>query len=329
MKKIILTAAIAAALTLSCAPAEDEKEETNGNGGSGGNNSGGNSSGGTTETYTLTYSDDDEYFTYLMPLEWDYCEEGGVLKTEKDSYERDQYYSIDNKVMTWGDEFDIQYGGDTLLFKGSSNEIKGTWTRKKGSKATSCRYDEDNYYDPGMYCKYGYDITKAVFTDSKVTITREECPTDYEVDVEDYENGWKSKVVNCNTIEISKGSDKITIKRTKTSEEVSYKGKSCKWSEPTKAQKQSACKKAWNEYQDEDEYYSILRELNYAYNECLNNTLPEEFTGGDDYDFCDIYPELCEGEGSLQGKIAAKAAAKAKIEAKTKAKFKPLLKKKK
>jgi hypothetical protein len=325
--KTILTAGLAAALlTLSCAPAEDEDVDDNNssnNGGSSGSNSG---SGG--ETYNLI-EQEDEFFSYFVPYEYDYCEEGGVLKTVKDSSERTQYYSIDNKVMTWGDEYDYMYG-DTLIFKGSSNELKGTWTRTR-NKDASCHYEAGGY-EPGMVCKYDYDITKAVFTDSKVTITRDECITDRYIE-EDRGNGWQDRVVNCSTVEIYKGSDKVTLKITKTTNEMSYNGKPpCKLTDPTKAQKQTACKNAWDEYKDNDEYgyqygyYTNLEALEEPYYECLVDMLPEDLLDDGDYpppyDICDYYPDYCE-----EGKIAAKSVAKAKA-AKI-ANFKPLLKKKK
>ncbi len=336
--KIILVASIAAALTLSCSILNDEskddssssnnsgkKSSSSKDGPSGGDssdsNNGNNSgSGGATETYTLT-EQDEERFSYFVPYEYSRCEESG-LETTKDSIEMSLEYSIDNNIMTWGDESNM-WGEliDTLIFKGSSNELKGTWTRTR-NKATSC-YLEEYGYEPGMVCKRNYDITKVVFTDSKITFTRDECLTDTRIEL-DYGNGWKDKVVNCNTIEITKGSDKITKKITKTGEETSYKGQSCKFSEPTKAQKQTACKKAVNEYPGEDEYgypnygyayYDLLDKLYESYYDCLADILPEDFL---ENDYCDYNPDDsdCWGE---EGSLKAKA--------KT-SKIKPLLKKK-
>jgi len=332
--KFILAASIAATLTLSCTDGggDDGGGSSSSGGGDepGGSSSGGNEPSGTTETYSLLDVDSD-YFTYREVTKEEYCAYGGVLETENYPNENTVNYSIDNKILTWQN----YWYDDTLQFKGTSNELIGPWTRTKDKNA-SCGLVDDYYeycadgywdddyedyicieYDTESYsyysCKEGYDITKAVFTDATVAITRNYCPTDYEIDGDDYGNGWRSRVVDCNTMEIYKGSDKITLKETRTSEETSYRGKSCKRSEPSEAQKKAACRKAWNEYEDVDSYWEILREQDYVYYECLDGlNLPPELLGeGDDY----------------YGKVAAKPAAKAK--AKAKAKFTTLLKKKK
>ncbi|GBU26220.1 hypothetical protein R83H12_02914 [Fibrobacteria bacterium R8-3-H12] len=319
MNKIILMAAIAAALTLSCNLPKDEEDdgETNGgvDGSSGSNNKGSSSSkgGGTTETHDLVDLDDD-YFSYLVKGTNDQCEEGGVLESIEWSYENTVYYSIDNNILTLKDNYSDE---DTLLFKGTSNDLIGTWTRTK-DKAASCKektqrwcreydyetnqcldYEEETYYS----CKENYDITKAVIAETTVQVTRDECRTDEIVNGSSFEGtDWKEKAIDCNTVEIYKGSEKITWRETRTSEEISYKGKSCKYS-PSKSQKEAACREAWNKYHQteeywEDYYWDILYE---DYSDCLKRILPAEFF--DDY-----------------GKVAAKPAANAKA----KAKFSPL-----
>jgi len=351
--KTILTASLAAALlTLSCAPPADDEGDIDGDGGSS-SGGGGGKGNSTTGTYTLI-DQDDEYFSYLEPYES--CEAGGTLS--ESSYGISIDYSINNKIMTWGDEYDIEYG-DTLIFKGSSNElIGGTWTRTK-NKTASCNrtrkycidgewdddyenytcYEYDNYISLG--CKENYDITKAVFTDSKVTITRDICESE-QLDGQAWpmgNEGWKVKATNCNNLEVSKGKEKVTIKNNGNNTEVSSGGKTCKISEPTTTQKRAACKRSWDEYQDTDYYEDLLDELNESFYDCLREKMPEGFwVDNGDYDYCDIYPDDPEcddswwGEGSL-GKIAAKSVAKdkAKIKAKvkTKNKFMQLLKKKK
>jgi len=267
----------------------------------------GNGSNGklVTETYDLMDMDE-EQFTYKEVYTEDRCRQGGTLVTESEEYFNTINYSIANKIMTC---FMGYEDTDTLRFKGTSNALIGTWTRTK-NKATSCGYEYEWYS-----CKEGYDITKAVFTQTTVAITRDECPTDREEEWTD-EYGWKSRIIDCNKMEISKGSDKITVIETRTSSEVSYKGKTCKYDELsfTPAQKQAACREAWSDYQNEvyweDHYYDILEK---DWELCLRDVLPEELFRYDDDDYY---------ESSL-GKVAAKPVAKAK----SKSKLMSLLKK--
>jgi len=339
MKKIVLTAVIAAALTLSCSPAEEEKDDTEGNGGkSSGSNSGGGSNSGT--TYALIESDIDgdyAYFTYLIPDAYGTCEEG-VYSSEP--WPEKIYYSIDNKNMTWG-----LFPESSIQFKGSSNDLIGTWTRTKSK--SDCEPIEDGDY-AFMFCKPNYDVTKAVITDTTIAITSQKCPTDNVIDGSYPAEGWKLKIKDCNTVEYTKGSDKITVtKSNDDGEKVTYKGKSCELV-VTKAKKTAACKKAWNE-EGHEAYWSILYR---DYDKCREDIgLPEEFfdNGGDGedvcpdedgiFDYCDCYDEClcadygdnsytnwCDEEG-FAAKTAKPASAKI-FKAKT-FKLKPLLKKKK
>jgi hypothetical protein len=360
--KIILTAGIAAVLTLSCSNADetgdgssnsdgggsksssskgDSSNSNNGGGNNssssdvrnessssdgsgnesssnnvgnessssrGGNNSsssyGGNDSGGSKDVkvYDLVNKTADQ-FTYMEAYEDEYCYEGGVLKNEKDSSSKTINYSINNKIMTW----EYKWSHDTLNFKGTSNELIGTWTRTK-NKAASCKLYTDDYYGDSWYeCKEGYNITKAVFTETNVEITRDICYTDEMEDGREEENGWKQRVVDCNIVELYKGTDKIMGEITKDKETISYKGESCTIEfDPPKSQKEAACREAWNRYQEEyyweDYYYDILYK---DFNDCLKRILPAELMKDDD-DY---------------GKVAAKPLAKAK------AKITPLLKK--
>jgi len=261
--KLILAASIAAtALTLSCS-----------------DDGGGDSGGGTgpvTETYTLK-NKTNEQFTYIVVYKDNDCREGGILSDYID--EKNIKYSIDNKILTWGSAW--SYDGDTIQFKGTTDELIGTWTRTK-APCDLHTYGNYSYRE----CKEDYDITKAVFAEKTVEITRDECPTDELTDGGNFEGDWKTNIKDCNTIELSKGSEKITWRRTRTSEEIGYKGKSCKYSEPPKAQKEAACKKAWNEktsdYYWQDAYDEILEA---DYNKCLATlNLPPELMGDDDYD---------------------------------------------
>jgi len=347
--KFILMASIAAILTLSCSFLDDDSKDNSSNssgnksssskdrpngGDSSDSNNGSNSSGGTTETYTLEKHEDLIYFRYKGGVSYESCEAGGDLVEYP--YERLVFYSIDNNILNWTWTFsydDDLIVGDTLNFKGTSNNLTGTWTRTKNKNA-SCELN-DEFDFPFIDCKEGYDITKAVFTNDKVTITRDECRTDDAVNgAVDY-RGWKTKVVNCNTIEYSKGSNKVTKKFTKNGEEMSYNGSEpCK--QPDKPTKQAACAAAYAKYVaeggdvDEWDSYYYYQNIGDPYYSCLENTLPDDWWGYDEGGYCDYNPDDldCWGEGSLR-KIAAKPAAKAlKAKAKT-TKFKPLLKKKK
>jgi len=298
--KITLAAAtLAATLTLSCGGGNEDD-----------NPGGGGSGGGTaiTETYKLKSITDDK-FTYIEEYTDDRCREGGILEIENRTWDNTVNYSIANNILTIG----YEYSRDTLNFKGTSNELIGTWTRTR-NKAASCELR--TYYDgDGYECKEDYDLVKAVFTATTVKITHDYCPTD-DITEKPNKNGWKNKVTNCLTYEISKDLDKITVKLIMTDSErgmeVSYKGKSCKrkWTEPSESQRKSACEKAWKEHKDdpywEDYYDDILYDYS-KFEECIKKLLPEELVGGDDGD----------GENTNSpSKLAAKA------------KFAPLLKKK-
>jgi len=311
--KFILTASIAAVLALSCSDGGDE----------------GSSGGSTpiTESFTLKNVTADQ-FTYEEVDVYDSCEEGGVLETRKDSWENTVNYSIKNNIMTWSN----RRAEDTINFKGTSSELIGTWTRTKDKNA-SCgprteiyctdgghwdyeidewvceRYEEETWNE----CKEDYDITKAVFTQTTVKITRDYCYTDRMTEGEPWwrgDNGWKTRPVNCNAYEVYKGSEIVTIKEDRNSAEASSKGKKCK-SEASKKQKENACKEAWDKYHLtenywDDYYWGILYKDFY---DCLANSMPKGFWVDKDED--------------SYGKAAGKPLAKAKA----KANFTPLLKK--
>jgi len=342
--KIILAASLAATLTLSCSNGDDNEGDSSssnenlssssngggnsssggagnssssdGGGNSSGSDGGGNSSGSSgnliTETYTLKNVTDDQ-FTLVEDYKHYECLEGGVLYIDENNYENTVSYLINNQILT----LEIK---DTLQFNGTSSQLTGTWTRAK-NKAASCELYEDKEYDESWYdCKSGWDITKVVFTTKTVEFTRNYCPTDEEIERTN-EKGWTTKVIDCETLEVFKGSDKITVRQTVTNTEesiyVNYKGNSCEFKEsrPSEAQRIAACKKAWDEHKDDDDwedYYwnSIYGGDKSNYHNCIRNLLPADFFDDDE-------------EGA--GKISAKPAAKAKA----KAKFASLLKKRK
>jgi len=247
--KIILAASIAAAaLTLSCS------DDSGGGGPSGGPVS-------KTETYTL--EDNGTNFTFEEVYKRESCEEGGVLQTEDHKHTNTVPYTIKDNILTCvsGNSDD-----DTLQFKGNSTTLIGTWTRTK-DKAKSCKIDEE--YKDEYYCKNGWNITKAVITSTSIAFTTDYCWTDENVDGYVDSEGWKTKVIDCNTIEYSKGSDKVTYRRTETSRQTTYNGKTCTWNEPSKATKEAACRKAATEHPNTsylDNYYDdIIWE---AYDKC-------------------------------------------------------------
>ncbi|MCL1957612.1 MAG: hypothetical protein FWF63_09840 [Fibromonadales bacterium] len=310
-KAILAATSIAAVLTLSCTGEEPEDEDLSSSSGnelsSGGSSGSGSSTGGTPTgtTYALIDrgidSDEDAYFEYSIPDSDEYCEEGRYVT---EPMERRRYYSINNKTMIWGLESTFE-DGDSLMFKGTSDTLIGTWTRTR-NKAASCGLEYNYYYGDYYYkCKPDHDITKVVLTDSTVAITRDLCPTDILENGRTVVTNWKINIVNCNTFEYSNGSaDKITltvnaIEHIDRGSKVTYKGKSCERQVPTKAQKQTFCRDALNEdYATLDEM--IYNEITQPFYNCLyfEDVMPKEFFGeGGEEEYCDIYPEECEEGG--------------------------------
>jgi len=378
--KLILAASIAVALTLACTEESgsgNEGEEENQNG----DNSGGGGSGNQkTENYTLVSKSTDQFIYAGKPRYFCLPEYGVVPMIDENTVN----YSIKNNTLDWSYE---QSPEDSLNFKGTSNNLIGTWTRTKNNKEDACgektnklciqydyevcvkeskteklcvSYDIDqscfekcyddgcdirdceictswepsceeykclDYYESEPYytCKEGYDITKAVITENTVSITRETCTTEDITEGQEFK-GWKYRVIDCNTYELYKGNDKVTIKyKENGTDEISYKGKTeicdpnCNYDDPYESESkvQAACTEASNKYNISgdmtefyDSFYAILYEgesgscdkIYEAYAACQKRILP---------------PELTEDDDDFEGK--AKAIAKPK--------FKPLLKK--
>jgi len=246
--KFIISASIASILTLSCSDDKDEPENIS------------TESNLKTVSYPLQESQE-SYFTYLETSKYEYCDEG-ELKSEDYPGEIIMYYSINDDTLTLTPQ---GFYSDELKFNGTSNSLVGTWTRTK-DKTASC-----DYYG----CKDGYDITKMVFTTSTVDITREVCPTDAYTDGEEDYSGWVLHIVDCNTLEKSKNSTKVTQKiigRENDRDKYTYiyNGKSC--SEiPSESEKKAACKKAF----EENEYYEGL--LDKDFDDCMEKNMPAEF----------------------------------------------------
>ncbi|MDR0515591.1 MAG: hypothetical protein LBH25_00930 [Fibromonadaceae bacterium] len=249
--------------------------------------SGSNGSREYTEKFIIIESDDYS-FAYADTGTANKCKEGGILEKEISGisvYEAD--YSISNNTLAWEPR---KIGRDTLNFKGTSSSLTGTWTRTKNA---SCKSSGDDDYNE--HCS----ITKAVFTEKTLTLTHSVCPTDILTNGSE-EKGWKLKVVDCNAIELSKGSDKVTGKTFKTkygfSGEMVYKGKTCKFNgriaQPSYADREKACKDAWNKVQRYEEWDN--NDLKWLYDEslkhnsdmasydnyvkCLCETLPKDFS---------------------------------------------------
>ncbi|MDR3000897.1 MAG: hypothetical protein LBU89_06495 [Fibromonadaceae bacterium] len=267
--KPILVAAIsiAMALTFSC---------SDGNGGD-------SSSGGTfTESLAIKEITDDS-FTYVAYENYD-CRSNGTLQKYEET--ETAVYSINNGVLAikWRER---SSDAPEFNFNGNSGSLIGTWTRNK-NKAAHC-YEEYGYTE----CHYGYDITKAVFTQKNVSITRDFCWTD-EIRDGQVDGDWTVKVIDCSNIELRKGNDvvKYNLKVNSNSEKwtVTYNGKSCEisLSEPSRTSKENACKEAVEKgghYYDE--YYS---ELLYGseiekFEKCMmDNNFPEGLFGDSDDD---------------------------------------------
>jgi len=235
--KFLLTASIATLLTLSCSNEEGNENPSS------------NSDGSFlyTKDYDLVSKTSDQ-FTYKVVSKYERCSDGGVLEIE-DPWDETINYSINNNVLTW----QIKGIADTLNFNGASNELIGAWTRTRDN-AHCINYD--------YYCNAGYDMIKTVFTETTISITQNICTMD-KMTIGP-KNGWNSRIVDCNTAEMYKGSDIVTLKIIIDDYEngyytytYTYKGESCKY-DTSKPKMEAACKKAWDTYHktDEDYYWS-------------------------------------------------------------------------
>jgi hypothetical protein len=255
--------------------------------GNGGGSSSPSGSRSVLKSYTLKDVTWDS-FTYVKVSEEYRCKEGGnIEKVTYDDFKTINYSVNYNNTLGWWRE---GYGGDSLLFAGTSNNLTGTWTRTK-NKSTSCKWKAEDDLR-WLSCKEGWDIVKAEFTASSVKITSDVCITDGRDGAEF--SGWKRKAIDCNTMEIYKGVEKVIEKVTWSGNDISsrsltYKDKTCTYNEnPTASQRENACRKAWNEHKNgssfENYYWEIFES---EFEECLEkNDFPEEFFGKgkvDDY----------------------------------------------
>ena len=251
----------------------------------------------------------DSYFEVVETETYYVCTETG-LKQETEDYTDRIYYSIDNKVLTLG------FWNDALKFTGNSNTIIGTWTRNKNvSQSCKDQYNYDEY--EGYYCDYNYDIVRLKVSETQAEITRDVCEAD-NVRNGDERRGWTVKVINCNTFEVSKGSDKLRISENRSKSnytfKITYNGKTCTMTERSSlAESTSACNKARTDCQaSEDDYYCIkdtyydyLRDFYRSFWKCVTeNNFPMDFFEGDSDDSDD--------DGEFYGPLAKKALLKPK-----------------
>ncbi|MDR2731852.1 MAG: hypothetical protein LBB36_01375 [Fibromonadaceae bacterium] len=214
---------------------------------------------------------------------WQDCMEGGVTVNWRAYFPGEMSYSIDNNILVLQDDW-WSWPNDTLNFTGTSDNLIGTWTRTKNA---------------------GYEIVKAEFTEDTLKFTYDYCITDREVDEAWEWNGWKNRIINCNSFEMYKGTEKIIARampsNSGTLSPISvnyiYNGKSCIGNQDyddIQYQYQKACEAAWGVIQEkglEENYWGILDNiyrdfLNKDFYDCLKNKdFPlEAFDFDDDYE---------------------------------------------
>jgi hypothetical protein len=243
---------LAIAFTFSCSKDEESDEPTGGG------------EGGITVVVEFPYTKTDNAFTYTTTNEHHVCKEGGTLEKESENETSTISYSIDGNTLF----LDIDGNGKTISFSGNSTDLVGTWTRTRNEcEPSPLRPDKEKY------CVDNNSLVKAEFTTNTFEFTYDYCPTEQSVSGFVNENGVKSTVIDCNTLELSKGTDKMTLKfNAKGHFEFTYNGKTCSQSTYyTETKAEQACKKAWDEHGGEnpwrqDYYYDYLDE---EMNNCL------------------------------------------------------------
>jgi hypothetical protein len=180
----------------------------------------GNDASGTSEG--VTYIRDIENITgsSFIEINKEYYCESGILIVE--IYKDEESYSINGKTLSlWG-----------LEFNGNSTSLIGTWTREPFS--TCEEYS-------GYSCEKMNGISKVVFTRNSRTIT--ECLEKEEY----YGKGMKEKAIDCNTLEVTNGTETVIVKYSGEKENTTYNGKTCtnirSWDE---SKYRKACTDAYN-----------------------------------------------------------------------------------
>ena len=280
---------------LACDSGGGGGDDTNGSSSSVGGGSSSGGSGGESmeiiEVYTIIEKGDD-YIEYEETQDVYSCNEGVIFAKRTAHYIETLNYSIENNIMSVKvngiDDYDEQ---DSINFIGKSNELNGTWTRTR-NKETSCEEVKtfgDVYYE----CKEDWDLTKLEITDDNIKFTTKICPTeDGSVNEDELPDGWKSTIIDCNSIQLSKGSEKMTVKITGTGMEnsmsLSYEDESCTMGVESLEKRietnGAACKKAWDEHGGEKDWQEYMEGYVEEYMEedfmkfglCLSKILPED-----------------------------------------------------
>jgi len=159
--------------------------------------------------------------------------------------EIDSYYDCNEdgtfEIGTEDEVVSYSITGNTLSlrgreFTGNSTSLIGTWTRQPYPTCSSrCSSVSDGY-------------SKVVFTQNSITYTNCMGKAGDEFDM----NTYKIKVIDCNTWEYSKESEKVTMKVSGTKGTATYKvtitynGETCIYLYPSETQMRSACTEAYN-----------------------------------------------------------------------------------
>jgi hypothetical protein len=248
--KIALAATFgfALAFTLSCSGSDDPDNGSNGGG----------------EGLTLAYGIENVTDSSFTIIEKSYeCRASATLNEEIRKEEIS--YSI-NKTLSLGG----------IEFSGNSASLAGVWTREAYS--VSCGIDE---YD----CEYYNRFSKAVFTQNSVAYTR--CLGRIgERDIkEDGAIVGKEKIIDCGTLEITRGTETGRVKYSGTEFALTYNGKTCKAPRQySESKMREVCSEAYNkavaegndDYHVIEGYYSEI--LNKDIFKCIrDNKFPEWF----------------------------------------------------
>ncbi|MDR1760094.1 MAG: hypothetical protein LBR60_06175 [Fibrobacter sp.] len=245
------------------------------------------------DTYKIQNITDSSFVRIEEDIYYRCDEKTGELTEELETYSTSTPYSISNGVLSllWD-----KYDSTLLHFNGSSESLTGSWTRSK-NKDIDCKLEYDEYDgEYYMYCNYGWETIKAVFTQNTLTVTQNICLLDDgNININE-NNGWKPNIVDCNTASITKNNKKITVTLDLKNQAFTYKynGKSCTFNEMTTvADRTAACKTAAETNQ---EYGDIMNSINEKREEsvleCMvNKGFPMDFFS-DEEDESDSYAKV-------------------------------------
>jgi hypothetical protein len=176
---------------------------------------------------------------------WYDCRENGTLEEETDDYPTS--YTINGSTLSFGE----------AEFSGNSASLIGSWNT---SSLQHIKFHSNN-------SGYGLgSVSKAVFTQNSLSVTL--CVGEIG---EKERDGVAiiEKVIDCGTVEYTKGTETVRLKVSGTEATATYKGKTCKLREEhSESQMKAACTQAYNKAKDEgydggghaveDYYYEIL-----------------------------------------------------------------------